>query len=70
MNKLRGKIKEVCGSESRFAELMGMSKGSISLKLNGKFEWSMKQIIKACGILGIDLTEINIYFFPKEVEQN
>lgn len=62
MNKLRGKIKEVCGSESRFAELMGMTRAAMSYKLNGKRQFSLKQIVKACEILGIDINDAPTFF--------
>lgn len=66
-NKLRGKIREVFGTQDKFAEAMGLSNTSISFKLNNKSEWSQQEINKASRILGITDSEIALYFFTLEV---
>lgn len=68
-NKLRGKIKEVCGSDAVFAERMGVSKATISAKLNNKTEFSQPEILLATSILGIDASEIPLYFFTPAVQE-
>ena len=61
--KLRGKIREVYGTQSGFAEAMGMDLSTLSAKLNNKTAWKREEIEKACGLLHINITEVHIYFF-------
>ena len=65
-NKLRGKIKEVFGSEREFAEALGISYNTLSGKINNKYEWKQSEIYKACKILNIPKEEIHAYFFEEE----
>lgn len=65
-NKLRGKIREVCGTQDVFAEKLGMGRVSLSQRLNNILEFSQQEIYKACEILGIPMCEITIYFFTLE----
>lgn len=62
-SKLVGKITEVFGTQLRFAEAMGLSERTISLKLNSKVEWKQREMSKACGLLDISILEIPAYFF-------
>lgn len=57
----------VFGSRKAFAEALGISKGTLSMKLNNKSRWSYEDIIKACELLGIDPRDIGIYFFKVKV---
>lgn len=66
-NKLRGKIKEVCGTQDAFAEKLGIGRVSLSQRLNNILEFSQQEIYKSCDILNIPMSEITIYFFTKEV---
>lgn len=65
-NRLRGKIREVCGTETTFADAMGMNKSTLSQKLNGKTEFSKSEIEKACDVLEISVDSIPYYFFGSE----
>lgn len=65
--KLRGKIKEVFGTQDAFAVAMEMDRSTLSLKLNGKSEWTMSEIEKACYLLGIPINEVYLYFFTAKV---
>lgn len=65
-DKLRGKIKEIVGSESKYAELLGLSNASISAKLNSLVPFSITEIDKSVTILNIPTNEIYEYFFSKE----
>lgn len=65
--KLRGKIREAFSTQEAFAEAMGMDKSTMSLKLNGKSEWTMTEIEKACYLLGIPINEVYLYFFTAKV---
>jgi len=63
---LKGKIKEVCGSQKDFAKRMNLTEGAISNKLNGKSKWSLDEIIQAAEALGIAKDKnaiINIFFY-------
>lgn len=61
--KLRGKIKEVCGTQDSFAEKLGINRVSLSQRLNNLLEFTQNEIYKSCEILGIELDEIPDYFF-------
>lgn len=62
-NKLLGRIVEKVGTQSKFADKMGLSERTISLKLNGKVGWKQSEIAKACFVLDIQETEIPAFFF-------
>ena len=66
-SKLRGKIKEVCGSQDAFAAAMKMNPSTISAKLTGKTDWTRSEVELACKLLGISLEEMHLYFFAPEV---
>jgi len=68
--KLRGKIKEVFGTQEAFAKAMEMNTVSISHRLNNKLEWKTNEIVKACMVLGIPLEDNAAYFFTKEVKKS
>lgn len=61
--KLLGRIVEKVGTQSNFAEQIGLSERSVSLKLNGKVGWKQNEIAKACEVLAISDDEIASYFF-------
>jgi len=67
-SKLRGKIREVLGSESKYAVLLGLSEASISAKLNGKVPFSIEEMDKSIIALDIPTDKIYEYFFTKKVE--
>lgn len=62
-SKLRGKIKEVYGVQDSFAAAIGMDRSTLSLKLNGKSDWTREEIVKSCHALNIPFTEVSAYFF-------
>ena len=67
-SKLRGKIKEVYGTQSNFADAMSFSNTSLSAKLNNQTEFTQKEINKACQLLEISFEELNVYFFTPKVQ--
>lgn len=72
-DKLKNRIKEVLGTQSKFAIKMDLSEQAISNKLNNKIYFTQKEIIKACLILDINFKDIYEYFFTLHVrkrEQN
>ena len=66
-NKLRGRIREVFGTQEEFGKAVGLSNTSISAKLNNKVEWSQQEINKAVDVLGLSDNEIFAYFFTEKV---
>ena len=65
-SKLRGRIKEKYGSEKAFAEAMGLSQATLSLKLNGESATSCAQAMTWAQALQIGIDEMGVYFFnPK-----
>ena len=57
-DKLRGKIKQVCGTQEAFAEKLGIGRVSLSQRLNNQLEFSQDEIFKSCEILKIDFSEL------------
>lgn len=69
-NKLRGRIKEIFGTQEKFALAMGISKTSMSNKLNGKTYFTQTEISNACILLKIHSSEeVNKYFFTQKVQK-
>ena len=65
-SKLRGRIKEKMGSESRFADKIGISSVSLSARLNNRIGFSNEEISKTCEVLEISIDEVGTYFLmPK-----
>lgn len=68
-SKLRGRIKEVYGTQTAFAIAMLMNEATLSNKLNNNVEFSPKEIIRACLLLCIDLNDVKSYFFTLKVQK-
>lgn len=66
-NKLRGKIREVCNTQDKFSEQLGLGRVSVSQRLNNQSEFTQDEIYKSCRILHIDAAEIPVYFFTLKV---
>lgn len=62
-NKLRGRIVEKYGSQNKFADRIGLSKQSVSLKMNGKTEFSQNDIDVWANALDIEREQYADYFF-------
>lgn len=62
-SKLYGKIREIFKTQDNFANAMGMSRSTLSLKMSGAVDWKSREIFKACQLLRISLDEVGIYFF-------
>lgn len=69
-DKLSGRIIEKCGSQQKFAEKMGLSERSISLKLNNKVPFKQEEISKALDVLGLSSDNIAEYFFKIDVQNH
>lgn len=66
--KLNGRIVEKCGTQAIFAERMGLSERTISLKLNNKVAWKQPEMQKAAFVLNFPETDIQVYFFTMKVQ--
>lgn len=69
-SKLKGRIKEIYGTQSAFSVAMLMNEATLSNKLNNNVEFSPKEIIRAMLLLSIDFTEVKEYFFTLKVQKN
>lgn len=69
-SSLLGKITEKFGTQYNFANAMGLSERSVSLKLNGKVSWKDSEIQKAVGLLQADVNDIPRYFFKQKVHES
>ncbi|MEI3225549.1 MAG: DUF739 family protein [Lachnospiraceae bacterium] len=68
--RLRLKIRQMCGTQENFAKKLGIGRVSLNLRLNNKADFSQEEIHKACDILGIDRKEISKYFFETRVQKH
>lgn len=64
-SKLLGRIKEYNLTHKQLAKAIGMNKGTLSAKFNGKYNFTAGEIDKICNVLDIPCTEIGVYFFTK-----
>lgn len=64
-DELRGKIRSKFRTQSNFAKATGLDPSMLSRKLNGRCEWSSSEIVRACEVLDIPLTEAHLYFFTR-----
>lgn len=62
-SKLRGRIREVFGTEERFAEALGITPTSLSGKWSGKSSFRQSQISRSCELLKIPFRDVGQYFF-------
>lgn len=61
--RLRGRIVEKYGSQKEFAKAVGISENSMSLKMNGKTEFSQSDMDTFASLLEIPIDEYGAYFF-------
>lgn len=65
--KLKGRIVEKYGSQSAFANVIGLTKQSVSLKLNNGIGFSQSEVLHWCELLDIENDQISEYFFRIKV---
>lgn len=68
-SKLKGKIKEQFNNRKDFVKLIGLSLNSLSKKLNNKVPFTSPEIYRIVEVLGIDVSEIHVYFYTLKVEK-
>ena len=69
-SKIKGKIKEVCGTQHDFAQALGLSDTSLSYKLNNISSFTRDELDIAVRVLNLKKDEIWDVFFTREVEKN
>lgn len=67
---LRGTIRGQYGSESNFADILGLNRSTFSLKLGNKSEFSQDEIFAMADKLGIQSADFYLYFFTRKVEKS
>ena len=71
---LRGRIRELYQTEKNFVialnERMSMSSGAFSNKINGKTDFTDKEIYEICALLNIPIEKAKLYFFKTKNEFN
>ncbi|SDO75513.1 DUF739 family protein [Clostridium gasigenes] len=67
---LRGKIKELYGTQDKFAKALGIGRVSLSQRLNNILEFSQEEIQRSCELLKFPKDEIPKYFFNMKVHKD
>ena len=62
-SKLLGRIRECGLTQEQLATAVGISKYTLSAKLNNKFSFTQAEIDGICRVLDISNDEIGEYFF-------
>lgn len=65
--KLQGRIKEVFGTQDSFADALGISRSSLSQRLNNKLEFSQDEMFKTCELLDIPMVDLPEFFYVRVV---
>lgn len=68
-DKLKGKIKEVFGTQEAFANALGIARTSLYSKLNNNTEFTQMEMLRALELLHLQKTEIDVYFFTPKVQK-
>ncbi|WP_101773919.1 DUF739 family protein [Peptostreptococcus faecalis] len=69
-SKLRGLIREKCGTQEKFARAIGISGTSLSQRLGNRIPFSQNEIAKACEIFGFTIKESDDVFFKIKNTEN
>lgn len=67
-NLLKAKITEYGMNAGDFAKLLGISRQSLSFKINNIREFKASEMQQSAKILNINDTDIAKYFFAKDVD--
>lgn len=66
-SQLRGRIRTKYGTESKFAEIIGINRTTLSLKLTGKIPFTQEDITRIIAALDIPTGQVGTYFFTVKV---
>ena len=67
-NKLRGRLVEYGYTQQDFAQLLGISQSTVSMKLNNVTDFTSGEIFHIAEVLNIPREEIGDYFFTPKVD--
>ena len=68
-SRLRGRIKEICGTQEAYADRISLGRVSVSQRLNNVLEFSQLEMLKSADVLGFSASEIPAYFFVPKVQK-
>nr|DAL11007.1 MAG TPA_asm: Protein of unknown function (DUF739) [Caudoviricetes sp.] len=68
-DKLKGKIKEIFGTQEAFAIALGIARTSLYSKLNNNTEFTQTEMLKSLELLHLEKSEIDSYFFTPKVQK-
>lgn len=69
-DKLKGKIKEVFGTQEAFATALGIGRTSLYSKLNNNTEFTQTEMLKSMELLHLEKSEVDSYFFTPKVQKS
>ena len=69
-SKLAGRIREKFGTQKAFAKKLGISEGSLSLKMTNYHYFSQAEIRRAVQLLELDPGVVTEYFFTQRVKKS
>lgn len=68
--KLLGRIREKGFTQAQLANIVGMTPGTMSTKLNNQAYFKQSEILAICEVLDIPCVEYGEYFFTRKVRKN
>ena len=68
--KLLGRIREKGFTQEQLANLVGMTPGTMSTKLNNQSHFNQSEILAISEVLDISISEYGEYFFTRKVRKN
>lgn len=68
-SKLRGRIIEKFGTQKKFAQAMGVSDRTLSLKMNNAIFFRQDEIAKATELLELSISDANEYFLLQKLKK-
>ena len=68
-SKLKGRIRELYGTYDNIVPELSMSEATLSRRLNGKSYFDSEEILELSEVLGIEMSEIDQYFFKTDKEE-
>lgn len=68
-SKLRGRIREILGTQNNFADAIGLGRVSVSQRLNNQLEFSQKEMFDSAEALHFPKSQIPEYFFTINVQK-
>ena len=69
-DKLKGRIREVLGTQGKLAQKLGLDETTISNKINSNTYFTQKEILNICSILKIPFKKIPEYFLKEKVRED